>query len=130
MRDHEEVFGPWQETIDDDMLQPLFHVTHVDAHGDLSERKTGLRGVFDVLGLPVEDRAKRSRGLLVDGDYLGRAVVCQWILHLTTSTAQRADRTSAPGAGELPGAKFVHPRPGDSSSPSTGRGDHEPARVA
>jgi hypothetical protein len=76
---HGEVFALWQKMIQDEVLQPPFHITHVDAHGDFGHGQTSYRNVFDVLRLPLEQRPDRSGELLNDGDYLAHAVACRWV---------------------------------------------------
>lgn len=76
---HDEVFHHWQALIDAGVLRAPFHVTHMDAHGDLGTGWERQRLVFDMLGVAVADRPARSRKVLTFGDYLAFAVACQWV---------------------------------------------------
>ena len=54
---HGEVFGKWRELIEAGRLQTPFHVTDVDAHGDLSMGEIGYKHILtELVRLPAEDR--------------------------------------------------------------------------
>lgn len=59
---HGQVFAKWRQLIVDGVLTPPFHVTHVDAHGDLSFGEIGYQALLtEVLHLPVDERRRRQR---------------------------------------------------------------------
>jgi UPF0489 domain len=87
---HGEVFGLWRDGLDGGMLQPPFHVTHVDAHADLGMGELGYMYLLsEHLALPPAERwypRESKEGLaeaMTDGSYLAFAVAARWIADLT-----------------------------------------------
>ena len=80
---HGEVFGKWRELIEAGRLQTPFHVTHVDAHGDLSMGEIGYKHILtELVRLPAEDRPAAAAARVGDGDYLAYAIGCRWVSEL------------------------------------------------
>jgi hypothetical protein len=65
---HGEVFGKWRALIEAGRLQTPFHVTHVDAHGDLSMSEIGYKHILtELVHLPAEDRPAAAATRVGDG---------------------------------------------------------------
>ncbi len=80
---HREVFDKWRALIEDGTLHPPFHVTHVDAHGDLSMGEIGYKHILtELVHLPPECRPAAAARRISDGDYLAYAIACRWINEL------------------------------------------------
>lgn len=80
VENHGEVFGKWRSLIEAGRLHPPFHVTHVDAHGDLSMGEIGYKHVLtELVHLPPERRPATAAARVGDGDYLAHAIGCRWI---------------------------------------------------
>lgn len=77
---HGEIFEKWGAAIEAGVLEPPFHVTHVDAHADLG---LGERGwVFLLTGLPtlpLDQRPAACLPRLTDADFLAFAIGCRWL---------------------------------------------------
>jgi hypothetical protein len=86
---HDLVFDKWNTMIRESMLQPPFHVVHVDAHADLGLgfRDLSFRYIFsEILHRQVSQRCKPRRGDkdgLKEGNFLSFALACRWISKLT-----------------------------------------------
>lgn len=80
---HHELFPLWRESIEGGLLQPPFHVTHVDAHADLGMGDASWKYILtELLFQPLEARKfPREGGLsgLAEGNYLSFAIACQWL---------------------------------------------------
>lgn len=77
---HREVFTKWQHLIAAGILEVPFHVTHVDAHADLSYGEIGYQYVLTTLvHMPVEQRARAAATRVTSGDYLAHAIGCRWV---------------------------------------------------
>jgi hypothetical protein len=80
---HGGVFGKWQALIEAGQLQTPFHVTHVDAHGDLSMGEIGYKHVLtELVHLPLRNRPAAAAARVGDGDYLAYAIGCRWLRDL------------------------------------------------
>lgn len=91
---HVEVFDRWRDAVAVGALTSPFHVTHVDAHGDLCLGANGYRHLLiDVVHRPVAERTDPRRGLMGmhSGNYLAYAVGCQWVADI--------DYVYGPGGG-------------------------------
>lgn len=86
VENHGEIFPLWRTAIQRGILQPPFHVTHVDAHADLGLGDTAYLYIMGTLiQQPVEDRAYPPVGGfpgLGDGNYLAYAIANRWISDL------------------------------------------------
>jgi hypothetical protein len=80
---HGELFPLWREAVSSGLLDPPFHVTHVDAHADIGMGDAGYRYLMeDLLYLPPHERRRpRIGGMsgLTDGNYLLFAIACRWV---------------------------------------------------
>jgi hypothetical protein len=77
---HGEVFERWRGAIDAGILEPPFHVTHVDAHADLGLGEGGwVHLLTEVPTLPLDRRPSASALRLADADFLAFAVGCRWL---------------------------------------------------
>jgi hypothetical protein len=77
VKNHGELFFRWRDAIDEGLLVPPFHVTHVDAHADLGGGDAGYVYLLTELLLkPVEERRSPRVGDdgLGDGNYLAFAI--------------------------------------------------------
>lgn len=91
---HDEAFWMWRDAIDNGLLQPRFHVTHVDAHADLGLGDAGfVHLITDVMPRPVEQRSASEvvQHELGFGNWLAFAAACQWVNDL--------DYVFCPGGG-------------------------------
>jgi hypothetical protein len=82
---HGELFACWRDAIDNGVLVPPFHVTHVDAHADLGGGDAGYVYLLTELLLkPVGARhfPKVGDDGLGDGNYLAFAIANRWISDL------------------------------------------------
>jgi hypothetical protein len=89
---HGELFCRWRDAIDEGLLVPPFHVTHVDAHADLGQRDSGFIYLLtELLHQPLEARRKPKVGHdgLGDGNYLAFAIANRWISELTYAIGGR-----------------------------------------
>lgn len=76
---HGELFARWRDAIDGGVLQPPFHVTHVDAHADLGLGDAGyVHLMSDLLFRDPQDRRDPGEHL-ADGNYLLFAIGCRWL---------------------------------------------------
>lgn len=82
---HEQLFPIWRRAIKDGRLEPPFHVTHVDAHGDLGFGDASYVYLMTELlfAKPVDRQHPRTgeRGL-AESNYLAFAIACRWISDL------------------------------------------------
>lgn len=79
---HGELFPLWRIAIDDGVLRPPFHVTHVDAHADLGLGDNGYWYLMTELLFEPVDRRRHPRtgdGGLNDANHLLYAVANRWI---------------------------------------------------
>jgi hypothetical protein len=91
---HDEVFDLWRGGLAAGTLAAPFHVTHVDAHGDLCKGTNGyVHLLTDVVHRPLAQRAHPDRGEmgLHEGNYLAYAIGCQWVTDI--------DYVYGPGGG-------------------------------
>lgn len=83
---HSELFPRWREAIKTGLLDPPFHVTHLDAHADLGLGDSGyIYLMTSLLFDPPEERRYPKVGPagLNDGNYLLFTIACRWIHDLT-----------------------------------------------
>lgn len=83
---HGDLFARWRDAIDGSVLEPPFHVTHLDAHADLGQGDGGYVYLLtSLLFEPPENRAHPKvdgqRGL-TDGNWLLFAIGCRWVADL------------------------------------------------
>lgn len=126
---HAELFPRWRSAIDEGLLVPPFHVTHVDAHADLGLGDAGYVYLLtDLLFQDVEDRQNPIVGSsgLNDGNHLAFAIACRWIGDLVyvygegggsdelslvmEGFDQRATNVQLPAMAEAELDKLVHQR--------------------
>ena len=91
---HDEAFARWRDAVGAGMLDPPFHVTHIDAHADLGNGDTGYKHLItEVMHRPVEERSAPEvvEPALSCGNWLSFAVACQWVSDL--------DYVFCPGGG-------------------------------
>lgn len=91
---HDEVFDRWRDAIAAGSLAAPFHVTHVDAHGDLCYGANGYRHLLtDIVHRPLAERVDPDRGEmgLHKGNFLAFAIGCRWITDI--------DYVYGPGGG-------------------------------
>jgi hypothetical protein len=82
---HREHFPHWRDAIDRGLLQPPFHVTHVDAHADLGQGEISYEYLMtQLLYESPENRRHPLEGPdgLDDGSYLAFSIACRWISDL------------------------------------------------
>jgi hypothetical protein len=82
---HGELFALWRSAIDERVLQPPFHVTHVDMHADLGYGDPGYEYLMtELLAAEVDDRRfpRVEYVGLGDGNFLAFAIACHWISSL------------------------------------------------
>lgn len=80
---HGEVFGRWKALIEAGSLRPPFHVTHVDAHADLSMGEIGYHYLLtELVHMPICERSDAALQKAGDGDYLAFAIGCRWVRDL------------------------------------------------
>ena len=83
VENHGEVFAKWLALIEAGSLKPPFHVTHVDAHGDLSLGEIGYKHILtELVHLPPKERPVAAAARVGDGDYLAYALACRWVSDL------------------------------------------------
>lgn len=83
---HGDLFYRWRGAVDKGLLVPPFHVTHVDAHADLSMGDSGYVYLLtELLAQPVQARRdpKVADDGLGDGNFLAFAIANRWISELT-----------------------------------------------
>lgn len=77
---HGEVLRRWSALIDAGFLRAPFHVTHVDAHADLSMGEIGYKYLLtELVHMPVDERPEAALQQTGDGDYLAFAIGCRWV---------------------------------------------------
>jgi hypothetical protein len=79
---HGELFPVWRNAIEEGVLLPPFHVTHVDAHADLGLGGSSFEYLMtSLLFESIDDRRYPMLGDtgLNDGSHLAFAVACHWI---------------------------------------------------
>ena len=85
MQTHDEVFYLWRDAVGQRRLIPPFHVTHIDAHGDLGFGDCSYVYLMtELLFQEPEDRhfpETGDRGL-GESNYLAFAIACRWISDL------------------------------------------------
>ena len=75
---HDEVFPLWRAASNAGRIATPFHVTHVDAHGDLGFGDASYVCLMtELLHMPAEDRSDPRR--LEESNYLAFAIACRWI---------------------------------------------------
>jgi hypothetical protein len=82
VEDHGELFFRWRDAIDQGLLEPPFHITHVDAHADIGLGDSGYVYLLtELLREPVEARRDPRIGndALGDGNFLAFAVATRWV---------------------------------------------------
>ena len=75
----------WREAVRNDALQTRFHVTHVDAHGDVGYGDPSyvyLMTELLFLGLKERDSPKTGDRGLAESNFLAFAIACRWISEL------------------------------------------------
>lgn len=82
---HDEVFGLWRDSVQAGQLETPFHVTHVDAHGDLGFGDASY--VYLLTELLFEEPENRSFPKtggtgLGESNYLAFAIACRWVSDL------------------------------------------------
>jgi hypothetical protein len=83
---HGDLFFRWRNAIEEGLLEPGFHVTHVDAHADLGSGDLGCDYLLtEFLREPPHKRHSPKTGDdgLGDGNYLAFAIANGWIDELT-----------------------------------------------
>jgi hypothetical protein len=83
---HGELFFRWRDAIEKGLLDPGFHVTHVDAHADLGTGDFGFDYLLtELLHERPQNRHSPKTGDdgLADGNYLAFAIANRWIDDLT-----------------------------------------------
>jgi hypothetical protein len=91
---HGELFFRWRDTIDNGLLAPPFHVTHVDAHADLGLGDASYMHLLtELVHAPVDERHNPKLGSsgLGDGNYLAFAIANRWISDLHYVVGGRHD---------------------------------------
>lgn len=85
---HDELFPRWHRAIDQGILTPPFHVTHIDAHADLGLGDCGYKYLMTELLFQDPDTrpgavSPTGRAAIAEGNFLLYAVACRWISDLT-----------------------------------------------
>jgi hypothetical protein len=84
--EHDRAFKSWRELVAISQLETPFHVTHVDAHGDMDMGGRGYKYLMtELLFEKPEERLRPREGDdgLNPGNYLLFAIACRWISDLT-----------------------------------------------
>lgn len=92
---HDAVFPLWRTAIEAGLLTAPFHVTHVDAHGDLGFGDASyIYLMTELLHLAPEERWYPRTGDLglAESNYLAFAIACRWI--------HSVDYVFCPGGGD------------------------------
>lgn len=83
---HGDLFFRWRDAIEEGLLDPGFHVTHVDAHADLGTGDFGFDYLLtELLRERPQNRHSPKTGDdgLGDGNYLAFTIANRWINDLT-----------------------------------------------